>query len=244
MAEVTVICAVWHKDPNRAALIRGHAANLRRQTVAIDSVYVFDGGDVAPGDLEAETISAKTPLSIYQAWNLALAAARTPFVMNLNLDDRLAPDAIEKLLTAIKDSQSMLVGGDWRICYTQAETDDVDNRCVPARDLPFSPTWPPSPGIKTRLGSGTGERGTYGPATLWRMSAHAKIPRYPWRFTDGSLLNVIGDSVFWSILQHLDAPLTRLPIVIGNYHSHPSDQAEFRWPDERARTAYLGIEML
>ena len=240
---MTVICAACHKDPERAELLRGHVANLRRQKIPVESVYVFDGGDTAPVWLEAETICAKCPLSIYQAWNLALAAVRTPFVMNLNLDDRLARDAIEKLIEAIKTSQSALVGGDWRICYSQAETDKV-YECVSARDLPFYTSWPPSAGVKTRLGSGTGERGTFGPATLWRMAVHRQIPRYPWRFSDGTLINFIGDTVFWSLLQQTGAPLSRLPIVIGNYHSHPSQQAEFRWPDEAGRVTSLGVDII
>jgi len=78
------------------------------------------------------------------------------------------------------------------------------------------------------LGSGTGERLTYGPATLWRMNAHAKIPRYPWRLQDGSLIRSVADGAFWSILAHVGAGLSRLPLIIGNYHFHPQDQAEYR----------------
>ncbi len=101
MVDVTVFCAVWHKDPARHDLIRGHCENLRSQTVAVHALYVFDGADSPPVWLNEETIAAKNSLTIFQAWNIALAAVRTPFVMNLNLDDRLAPDAIEKLITEI-----------------------------------------------------------------------------------------------------------------------------------------------
>jgi len=136
VTEVTVFCAVWHQDPRRHALLKAHRENLRRQSRPVEVVYVFDGGDVAPEGLEAQTIAANGPLTIYQAWNLALAAVRTPLVMNLNLDDRLAPDAVEKLAADLKAQDAVLAGGDWRICYSQEETDAV-SPCLPGRRFLF-----------------------------------------------------------------------------------------------------------
>jgi hypothetical protein len=224
---VTVFCAVWHGDAARAELVRRHRDNLRRQSVPVKVFYVFDGGDSAPEGLDAETITASEPLTIYQAWNLALAAVKTPLVMNLNLDDRLAPDAVEKLAAHLDASGAALVGGDWRICYSQDMTDAV-TACVPASEVPFSLTCPPARESPRRLGSGTGERLTLGPATLWRMSVHNQIPRYPWRLADGTLIRSVADGAFWSILSHLGLKLSRLPMVVGNYHFHPEDQAEYR----------------
>jgi hypothetical protein len=177
--------------------------------------------------LEAKVITTGNPLTIYQAWNLALSAVRTPLVMNLNLDDRLAPDAVEKLTAHLEDSGAVLAGGDWRICYSQEETDAV-TPCRAATEIPFSLDCPPAVESPRRLGSGTGERLTLGPATLWRMNVHAKIPRYPWRLEDGTLIRSVGDGAFWSILARLGAKLARLPQVIGNYHFHPQEQAEYR----------------
>jgi len=96
-AAVTVFCAVWHGDAGRAELIAAHRDNLRRQSMPVEVIYVFDGGDAPLPGLEAHNITSSSPLTIYQAWNLALAAVKTPLVMNPNLDDRLAPDAVEKL---------------------------------------------------------------------------------------------------------------------------------------------------
>jgi hypothetical protein len=243
MEDVSVICAVWHKDEARHDLARAHVANLKAQTVPVRPIYVFDGGDVPPSWLEAETITAKSPLTIYQAWNLALAAVRTPLVMNLNLDDRLAPDAVEKLTAGLEATQSVLIGGDWRICYSQSDTDHVA-RCYAAADTPFMPNWPPVQGSDTRLGSGTGERLTYGPATLWKFSVHGRIPRYPWRFRDGALIRTVGDTAFWTALSQLGGKLARLPMVIGNYHSHPEGQAEFRGEDELPRLLSNTVELI
>jgi hypothetical protein len=190
-------------------------------------VYVFDGGDAAPEGLDADTVSASGELTIYQAWNLALAAVTTPLVMNLNLDDRLAPDGAEKLAAHLKYSNAVLAGGDWRICYSQGETDAVAP-CHPATDVAFCLECPPAVMPAHRLGSGTGERLTYGPATLWRTNAHVKVPRYPWRLNDGTLIRSVADGAFWSILSRLGGTLARLPQIVGNYHFHPQDQAEYR----------------
>jgi hypothetical protein len=227
MRKVSVFCAVWSKDPHRHQLLRTHRENLRRQTQAVEPVYVFDGGDPPPAWLDAQTIAVGSDLTIYQAWNFALTAVTTPLVMNLNLDDRLAPDAVEKMAAHLEARGALLAGGDWRICHSQDETDAV-GACVPVQDVPFSPDCPPAVETPRRLGSGTGERLTFGPGTLWRMEAHVRVPRYPWRLNDGTLIKSVADGAFWSVLGRLGAPLTRLPMVIGNYHFHPQDQAEYR----------------
>ncbi len=244
LARTTVFCAVWHGDADRHALLKGHAENLARQTVPVDSIYVFDNGDTPPDSLSPRSLTAREPLSIYQAWNLALSQVQTPLAMNLNLDDRLAPDAIEILEREIQKSDAMLAGGDWKICYSQAETDAVEP-CYPAARLPYVPAWPPASGAKTRLGSGTGERGTLGPATVWRMDAHIGLPRYPWRLSEGSKIKVAGDLAWWQMLaSNPRMKIARLPLVIGHYHSHPEAQAEFRAPDERALFADPGVSLL
>ena len=147
--------------------------------------------------------------------------------MNLNLDDRLAPDGIEKLAEHLHKEDAQLAGGDWRICYSQAETDAV-TRCAPAWTLTYSDACPPAIEPNHRLGSGSGERATFGPATLWKMGVHAQVPRYPWRLTDGTLIRSVADGAFWAILSHMGAKLARLPMIIGNYHFHPDEQAEYR----------------
>ncbi len=199
----------------------------------VETVYVFDGGDAPPARLDAQTVTTSAPLTIYHAWNMALAAVKTPLVMNLNLDDRLAPDAVEKLAAHMAAQKAMLAGGDWRICYSQAETDAV-SPCVPAHDLAFAMDCPPAVRTGHRLGSGTSESLTFGPGVLWQMAIHATVPRYPWRLDDGSPVQSVGDGLFWSILGRLGVPMARLPMVIGNYHFHPQSQAEYRVREDLA----------
>ena len=179
LPQTSVICAVWQKDLKRRETLRGHLENLGRQSVPVAPIYGFDGGDEVPAWLEegsrapsgARAVSVREGLTIYQAWNVALSLVATPLVMNLNLDDRLAPDAVALLEKAMQDRNVVAAGGDWHVRYSQEETDKVA-AAYPAEGLPFLPVWPPVAGSQTRLGSGTGERSTYGPATMWRMEAH------------------------------------------------------------------------
>jgi hypothetical protein len=248
LSRTTVITAVWHNDPKRWELLRGHQWNLHALAAPVDAIYVFDNGEQAPDWLVGKSISSKTPLTIYQAWNMALSQVETPFVMNLNLDDRLAPDAVNMLEVAILRDQAALIGGEWNIRYTQEETDAVVP-AYPASELPFDSAWPPRGGVATRLGSGTGERGTYGPAVMWRMDTHIGAPRYPWRMADGTkLINHGGDLGWWLLVEkHLKKKMTRLPYVIGNYYSHPEQQLDFRATgnDEHAMLASdVGLSLL
>jgi hypothetical protein len=228
---VTVIAAVWCGQADKEALLRGHMANLDRQTTPHERIYVFDGGDQPPDWLTGTAVGVREPLTLYQAWNVALSLVQTPFVMNLNLDDRLAVDAMEVMLARIEESpDNFLVGGDWKICSTAEETDDV-GRCYPISELPQTQAWPPVPGVTARIGSGDGlYTWTLGPGCLWRMAAHLTIPRYPYRFLDGTLIRIVGDGVWWQLIQgHLNKLTVRTPMVVGNYRSWPANQAEFRY---------------
>ena len=242
---VTVICAVWNRQKDKEALLRGHMANLQQQTMAHEVVYVFDEGDAAPDWLAGSKVSASEALTIYQAWNVALSLVRTPFVMNLNLDDRLAPNAIELLQNVLEDDpEVVLAAGDWRICFNAEDTDAV-RFAYDIEEEPCPPEWPPAPGKRVRFGSGDGKRAAYGPATLWRMAAHVGYPRYPYRFGDGSLIRVIGDAIWWKLLENSGRNLIRLPLIIGHYRSDPSSQAEFRTPaeDEFRKFEALGVAL-
>jgi hypothetical protein len=236
-ARTTVFCAAWSGDPDRHALLRAHQACLDAQTVPVVPLVVLDDGDEPPGWLRGVVVTSRRPLALYEAWSVATQLAGTPYLMNLNLDDRLAADAVEVMERAL-DEGADLVGGDWRVCHDQAATDAVAGTpAVPAHDLPFAAGWPPAPGVETRLGSGTGDRGTYGPATMWRRSLHERA-RYPWAFADGSPIRVVGDLAWWlAVTGPLGGRAARLPLVVGHYRSHPSGQAEFRHADEHDRLA-------
>ena len=237
-AATTVFCAVWHADPDRHDLLRAHQATLEAQTVPVLPRYVFDAGDPPPEWLRGHVVRSERPLTIYQAWNVGTQRTTTPFLANLNLDDRLRADAVEVLQTAARDAQ--LVGGDWEVTYDQEATDAATGRpSSPADALPFDPAWPPS-SRPCRLGSGTGERGTLGPLSLWHAELHRRAT-YPWAFGDGSPILAVGDLAWWTVLvEHLGVRTARVDRVIGHYFSHPGEQAEFRGPDEHRKLG-LGV---
>ena len=241
-ARTTVFCAVWSGDPDRHELLRGHVDNLARQSVPVTTLYVFDDGDRPPDWLTGPALVSTQPLTIYQAWNAAVHHAETEYVLNLNLDDRLAPDGIETLQEHADANQAALACGDWHVRYSQQDTDQVKETYRASR-LPVDPSWPPSPGAPTRLGSGTGERGTLGPATLWRRDLHQQAP-YPWQFASGEPIRIVGDLAWWTVVRnHLQGSVVRIPMIIGNYHSHPGDQAEFRSGDEHQLLGTEGIQL-
>ena len=234
----TVITAVWHQQQDKESLLNGHMENLRRQTAPHRAIYVFDAGDPPPSWLAGTKITVSDPLTLYQAWNVALANVMTPLVMNLNVDDRLAPDAIALMARAFDgDPDVFLVGGDWKVCFDEADTDDV-RPIYPVQELPYVAEWPPAPGRLRRLGSGDQPGATHGPACMWRLDAHRRMPRYPYKFADGSFIQIIGDAIWWHAIEHyMGKKILRLPFIIGNYRSSPATQAEFRYSakDEHAR---------
>ena len=223
--ETTVICAVWHGDPARRDLLRGHARCLDAQTVPVERIYVFDAGDPPPPALPGTSVVVSRKLAIYEAWNVALSLVQTPLVLNLNLDDRLATDGAARLAEGTRGGADF-VCGDWRICYSQEET-DAPCASEPLAAMPYVRGWPLPRGTVSRLGS-AGERDTYGPGCLWKMSLHHELPRYPWRFDDRTPVMSCGDWLFWRELKQRNKVIERLPYIVGNYHSHPGDQAEFR----------------
>jgi hypothetical protein len=180
MNKLTVICAVWHNDKDREILLKGHMKTLDDQLTPVNRIYVFDGNDKPPEWLRGEIIISRSNLTIYEAWNVGLSLVSTPYVMNLNLDDRLQKNASELYISEL-DSGSDLVGGEWEVCYSQDETDSR----IYSEHLEFHQDWPPKNGVKTKLGSGSGERGTYGPSCAWKMQLHASLPRFPYRFSNG-----------------------------------------------------------
>ena len=86
MPKTTIICAVWSKDPLRTALLEQHQSNLDLLSVKTERVYVFENNDIPPKFLKGSIIVCNHPLTIYEAWNVAIPLVRTPFLMNLNLN--------------------------------------------------------------------------------------------------------------------------------------------------------------
>jgi len=161
--------------------------------------------------------------------------------MNLNLDDRLATNAVELLVGTACASSAVLVGGEWLVCFDNSHLEEPFKAPILTASE-YEPDWPPKPRDRLRLGSGTGERGTFGPATLWNSKAIGKC--YPSHFADGSIIKSIGDALFWNMFQQRNLRSIRLPILIGKYFSSPSDQAEFRANEDAELLKRYGVSNL
>ena len=222
--QVTVFCAAWSKEKNKDVLLRSHSLNLRQQTHSIFPLYIFDDGDV-PEDFGMPHVVCLDPLTIYEAWNLAVKLAPTEYVLNLNLDDRLFSNSVALLQDFLEASNSDLVGGEWLIDFALPRQ-CVDDMRLELSQTNFSPEWPPCATKHLRLGSGTGERGTYGPSTMWRKSTTGQ--GYPHVFANKEKIKSIGDALFWQSLRKASRTLKRIPLLIGVYHSEAPAQAEFR----------------
>lgn len=239
LPQISVICAVPCDIPARDALLRGHAANLARQTITIEPFYVFDGAADIPNWLEGRALSVSETLTQHQAWNVALSTVATPTVMNLNLSDRLAPDGAEILERELLTNDAVAAGGDWKVCALQTDADEVE-RCYPADRLPIGPM----PEMAFRLGSSAHQYETLGPGALWRVEAHVRAPRYPWRLRDGTLLHGAGDVAWHTLITNiLHHKIVRVPLIIGNHLRQAEDRGALSY-DERPLLNDPGISVL
>jgi|GEM_PF-4880415 hypothetical protein len=244
-ASVTLFCAVYHRDENRHALIEEHLENIKSQSLPVEPIYVFEAGDQPSSAAKSYSIVSPSRLSIYQAWYMAMQHSNKKLLINLNLDDRLCPDAVARMSKYFDSDDVMLVGGEWVIANQVARPDQLRN--VSIRETYFDPAWPPKKrsftrsGESLRLGSGTGERGTYGPATMFRRSLLEEL-QYPLKFGNGDLVESIADSLWWSLIKRkYPSGAIRIPEVVGIYHSDPSSQAEFRATNEWEKLQKSGL---
>lgn len=238
--DVTVFCAVWNKQKNKDELLSSHYQNLMKQNLNLEILYIFDENDNVPEWLDASVYCFEDSLTIYEAWAAAVTLCKTKYILNLNLDDRLATNAIEYLLRFIKLTNSALIGGEWEICFTDSHLNQ-SFKVSQINETKFYKEWPPKNNLKIRqrLGSGTNERGTFGPSTLWDLEKIGKW--YPTNFNNGEKITSIGDSIFWSLLGMLKLKRHRIEMLIGKYLSDPNNQAEFRNYNEWDKFKSTGV---
>lgn len=227
--KVTIFCAVWSGDNKRMELLDGHSNCLMNQDSSPFPFYIFDNNDI-PENFILPHIVCKQPLTVYEAWNIATILAPTEYVMNLNLDDRIFNNAVSVLKGCLDKSDADLVGGEWLIDFEQP-LPDVEHLKLETQKTVFIPNWPPVKTPNLRLGSGTNERGTFGPSTMWKKSRTGF--GYPNIFSNGEKIKSIGDVLFWHVLEKRGRKLIRTPEIIGIYHSDASSQAEFRPNNDR-----------
>ncbi len=112
-APLTVIVPAY----NEAAMIAETVVSIRNQTVAVAAILVVDDGssdDTGRRAADAGATVLRPPANTGSkagAQNFALAQVATPLVMAVDADTTLAPDAIERLLSAFSDSRIAAVCG-------------------------------------------------------------------------------------------------------------------------------------
>lgn len=228
-SNVTVFCSVWSKQKNKDILLKAHIKNLKSLNYTVEILYIFDSCDTPPDWFDENFYIIDTKTTIYNAWAIASKLVKTRYILNLNLDDRLSTDSIDILLGALIDNDAALSSGEWLISFVEPLN------FSPFHSFDYSITsfqneWPPKPMNLIRLGSGTGERGTFGPATIWDLEKVGND--YPFKFDSGKDILSIGDSIFWSTLKFRNFKMARINKIIGIYYSNPDEQAEFRFDNE------------
>ena len=108
-ASVTILCSNY----NSAKWIDGYLRNVNNQFLAeFDIIFVdansTDGSLQTIKDVQFREginkiiIECEERITVYEAWNKALETATTPYVLNLNTDDRLYPTGLLTYLNYAK----------------------------------------------------------------------------------------------------------------------------------------------
>lgn len=232
-AQVSVLVAVR----NAEGFLPGCLDSLVAQSVAADlEVLVIES---APRGGEAEIVAAyqrRFPEArlrsvvaprqgLYAAWNAGLRHATADLVMNLNADDRLRSDAIEILMTALREHPEIaLVYGDSFITKVANESFERNS----SRGRRFH--WPAYTHKRLLLGC------ICGPHPLWRRRVHDEVG-----FFDESF-QITGDYEMWLRIAARH-PLLRVDEPLGLYYANPdglsANEALLRVENRRIVSVYF-----
>ena len=183
--------------------------------------------------------SLREPL--YSSWNRALRLATGDYVSNSNVDDRRAPDALERLADALDASPDIgLVYADDYVTDTPNATWGGKFNIVRAAPYPGGVTGWAQFTPRVLL-----ERCICGPHPMWRRSLHEEYGYFDESFT------IAGDYEMWLRLAAHGVCFQKIGDVLGIYYcaegalsldqeqtAMESRRALYRW---RGRIERLGI---
>lgn len=162
--------------------------------------------------------------SMYAAWNRGISISSGKYVTNANADDRLAPNALERLVQALEeDSSAGLVYADYFVSPVENENFETAKRSGRAikQSGGFS---------MLRLLSGY----MCGPQSLWRRSIHDD---HNILFDDS--FEVTGDYKFVAEVSKVTG-LKYLPETLGVYYRSKADEnKEFQNLEQTLREAFI-----
>lgn len=139
-------------------------------------------------------------IGIYPAWNLAARMAKGRYLTPMSTNDRLAPDAYEVLLEALRANPgAALAYGDSHLTPDPHQT---FARFRPSADYGGRFAWPPYDYDDLIMNC------RVGPHPVWRRGLHAEIGWFDGRY------KAIGDQDFWLRIA-LKHPLVHVPKVTG-----------------------------
>ncbi len=185
---------------------------------------VFEFQQRHPGHPQITYVRTPSRIGVYAAWNLALRLARGRYVTPFSTNDRLSPDAYERLADVLDAHRDVaLVYGDTYLTDRPHESFDRHHRAGMWQ-------WPEYSYSQLR------RQCCVGPHPMWRRAVHDTVGYF-----DESYV-ALGDQDFWIRLgaQHR---LLHIPVVTGLYWRSPeglSNRAEIAAPEERRlRSTYL-----
>ncbi len=194
-----------------ADFIRECLDDLEGQTVARDLEILIVDADSPEGENaiveeyqrrydNIRYIRTPERIGIYPAWNLAIRAASGTYLTPMSTNDRLAPDAYEKLMRALDGNPAVaLAYGDSHLTRVPHQT-FASFTPVPAEEASFR--WPEYAYddlvVNCRVG----------PHPVWRASLHREIGYFDGRY------KAIADQDFWLRIA-IRHPLAHVPAYTG-----------------------------
>lgn len=199
--------------------IRGRIEDLLAQTLGNDlEIVIIDSNspqnekkiidEYLPGNDNIKYLRTPETESMYTSWNRGIGLSSGRYITNANVDDRLAPFALERLATEIeKDEKTGLVYGDYYVSPVENETfkeAKKNDRTVKITD-DYSPL---------RLLNGY----MCGPQSLWRREVHSLHNIH----FDGSF-EVTGDYKFVADVSKVYR-IRKINASLGVYFRSPADE--------------------
>lgn len=221
--------------------IRGRIEDLLAQTLGKEvEIIIVDSNspqnekkiidEYLPGNDNIKYLRTPETESMYTSWNRGIEMSSGRYITNANVDDRLAPFALEKLVAEIeKDEKTGLVYGDYFVSPVENESFDEasrNERTIHITDM-YSPL---------RLLNGY----MCGPQSLWRREVHTLHKIH----FDGSF-EVTGDYKFVADVSKV-YEIRKINANLGVYFRSPADEnKEYQNLDKTIHEAFkIKLELI
>lgn len=239
MAQPSVVSALI-STYNAERWLRGRLDDLLRQTLyaqgRLELVLVISGSRQGEARIAREVLAAGVPLTlitslrepIYAAWNRGIGVARGDYLTSANTDDRLRPDALERLADVLDADPTVgVVYADSLVTDTVNGTWEAHHRCTDPPYLRGALAW----------GAFAPEKlAAYccvGPCPVWRAALHPACGRF-----DASY-QLAGDYEFWLRLAARGVGFRHLDDTLSLFYHGGSTRQHQAFSDLEARRALL-----